>query len=184
MWGLQETMAILGTSQPSSTPPHSYPFGMPQGGSAKHSLHQSDSDLPQIPSGLLHCVIPYSHPAVFSQGLADCRVLQLPSHAAKGWTHILKYTALSKTKQRQRGGSAKHPIESILQNNNLCPSVSCCHVQRAFKDKTPQTSLNSHAGYEAASASSTISEVFRETKLHHSYLKPLLSKVTGFLNQF
>lgn len=115
MWGLQETMVILGTSQPSSTPPHSYPFGMPQGGSVKHSLHQSDSDLPQIPSGLLHCVIPYSHPTVFSQGLADHRVLQLPSHAAKGWTHILKYTALNTTKQRQRGGSAKHPTESILQ---------------------------------------------------------------------
>lgn len=105
MWGLQETMVILGTSQPSSTPPHLYPFGMPQGGSVKHSLHHSDSNLPQIPSGLLHCVIPYSLPTVFSQGLADSTVLQLPSHTTKGWTHILKYTALKIKNIRTKRGS-------------------------------------------------------------------------------
>lgn len=94
MWGLQETMVILGTSQSSSTPPRSYPFEMPQGGSVKHSLQHSDSDLPQTPSGGAHCVIPSSLPAGSSQGLADSSGLQVPSCTTKRWIHIPKYTGL------------------------------------------------------------------------------------------
>lgn len=109
-------MVILGTSQSSSTPPRLYPFGMPRGGSVKHSPHHSDSDLPQIPSGGAHCVIPSSLPAGFSQGWAHSTGLQLPSCTTKGWIHIPKYTALKNPtdnkKERQWGCSAMHPTET------------------------------------------------------------------------
>lgn len=180
MWGLQETMAILGTSQPSSTPPHLYPFGMPQGGSVKHSLHHCDSDLPQIPSGLFGCTIPYNTlPMVFSQGLADSTALQLPSHITEGWTHIPKYTANSGKNICRRGSEdiVACITQSNLQSCSLCPSIPCSNIHRAFKDKSLETSLNFRHGYTVnASASNQTPQTSTCSKLQHLLLEPLFSQ--------
>lgn len=167
-------MAILGTSQPSSTPPHLYPVGMPQGGSVKHSLHHCDSDLPQMPSGLLDCMIPCSLPMVFSQGLADNMVLQLLSHITKEWTCIPKIHSTLEKNICKRGRKDVLPgiLHNILQTT-VCPSIPCSNVQRAFKDKT----LNFHYGCTVSpSASNKTSQVSTCSKLQHLSLEPFFTQ--------